>query len=345
LLRRERGEMVAPPMTSPEADNRLRYAGTQSGHVESHFLKANSPDGGRAIWVKHTLLVPARRPEEAIGEVWAIAFAQRGARKLAAKRSFPLAQLHTSAQPFELSLPCAGLTSRRAHGTLEGLSWEFEIDPAAPPFKPFALERMYTGRFPRSKSLTPVPDALLRGEFHVFGERWDLAGWRGAQGHNWGASHAHAYAWAHANAWRTAADGGEVLRGVWFEALTGKVRLGGVTTPWLSVAGFALEDRTYRFDGPRALCSRKVEIDTRSYRLELRQGNTRVQAEFRAESQQLAGLHYHDPDGGLLACLNSKLASGRLTFSDGAREISLHTDQAALELGTRAGGHGIEILA
>ena len=60
--------MVLPLMTTPEADNRLRYAGTQPGHVESHFLKANSPDGQRAIWIKHTLLVPVRRPADAISE-------------------------------------------------------------------------------------------------------------------------------------------------------------------------------------------------------------------------------------------------------------------------------------
>ena len=325
-------------MISAEADNRLRYAGGQAGHVESHFLKANSPDGERAIWIKHTLLVPAQRPEEAIGEVWAIAFAQRGTRKLAVKRSFPLSQLHSRAEPFELRAPCAELTSHRARGELDGLAWQLELDPVAPPFRPFALERMYTGRFPRSKSLTPIPDASLRGEFSAFGERWDLASWRGAQGHNWGVSHAHAYAWAHCNAWRDAP-------GVWFEALTGKVRLGRFITPWLSVAGFAFEGRVYRFDGPRALGSRKIEIDARSYRLELHQAGASVRAEFRAEREQLAGLNYRDPDDGLLACLNSKLACGRLTFNDGAREIVLHTDQAALELGTRESGHGVAMLA
>jgi hypothetical protein len=345
LLARARDAMVAPLMSSPEADNRLRYAGSRAGHVESHFLKANSPDGQRAIWIKHTLLVPVQRPEAAICEVWGIAFAQRGSRKLAVKRSYPLALLQSQSEPFELRVPCAELSSRGATGELDGLGWRLEIDPTAPPFRPFALERMYTGRFPRSKSLTPIPDAKISGEFQAFGERWDLAGWRGAQGHNWGTSHAHAYAWAHANAWRLAADGGEVQHGAWFEALTGKVRLGRLITPWLSVAGFAFEGRIHRFDGLRALCSREIEIDARSYRLELQQGSTRLRAEFRAQSEQLAGLHYRDPDGGLLACLNSKLASGRLTFHDGAREIELHTDQAALELGTRAPGHGIALLA
>src|SRR5688572_20467801 len=103
--------MVAPRMSSLEADNQLRYAGNGGAHVESHFIKANSPDGERALWLKHTLLVPAAGP--ALAEVWAIAFAERGAKKLAVKRSYPLAELQNSNAPFSLRVPCAELTSRR----------------------------------------------------------------------------------------------------------------------------------------------------------------------------------------------------------------------------------------
>ena len=45
-----------------ERDNLVRYRPSAAGHVESHFLKANSPDGERALWVKHTLLAPKGRP-------------------------------------------------------------------------------------------------------------------------------------------------------------------------------------------------------------------------------------------------------------------------------------------
>ncbi|HKU40273.1 MAG TPA: hypothetical protein VJR89_19065 [Polyangiales bacterium] len=331
-------------MDAVSAANRLRYARGTAGHVESHFVKANSPDGERALWIKHTLLAPAAQPEAAVVEVWAVAFAERGARKVAAKRSFPIAELE-ALEPFGLRVSCAELIGTRARGQLDGLAWELELEPQAPPFKPFALERMYSGAFPRSKSLTPIPDARVSGHFAAFGERWELSGWRGAQGHNWGVSHAHAYAWAHANSWRSAAGSGEVERGVWFEALTGKVRIGPLTTPWLSVAGFAWNGRLYRFDGLRALTSRRVDIDPRSYRIELRQGGARLRAEFRAETERIAGLCYSDPDGSLLACLNSKLASGTLEFSDGARGISLRTEQAALEIGTRLSDHGIAFLA
>lgn len=331
-----------------DANNALRYPGRWPGHVESHFIKANSPDGQRAIWIKHTLLSPVQRPDDAVAELWAIAFTERGRRKQAVKRTFPLSALRAVASPFSLSLPSAELRSGYARGVVDRdgarLAWDFTFDPSAPPFRPFALERMYTGSFPRSKSLTPVPDARARGTFSAFGEQWDLTGWRTAQGHNWGASHAHAYAWVHANHWTVEGEH-EPLDNTWLEALSGQVKLGPLHTPWLSSAGFYRTGRLHRFDGLRALTSRRVEIDARSYRFELRQGGVVVKGEFHADTEQLAGLRYEDPDGSALACLNSKLARGTLRVLEHGRELVLHTQQAALEIGTRVPGHGVVILA
>ena len=343
----------APSLSQSERDNAVRYRpGHAEGHVESHFLKANSPDGERALWLKHTLRVPAARPSEAVAEVWAVAFAERGRRKVARKRSFPLAQAHLSDAPFGIVTPCAALSQGRAHGTLghgsATVSWDLRYACPETSFRPYPLARMYTGGFPRSKSVTPVPDTRMEGSFEVFGERWEIDGWRGAQGHNWGRSHAHAYAWVHANSWELD-HGSEPLAGVWLEALSGKVRMGpsrlSVTSPFLSVAAVAIDGELVRFDGPRALASRRVRMDTRSYAFTLTHGDARLEAEFRAGSEQLAGLRYDDPDGSTLACLNSKLARGRMVLSYGGRTVRLRTKQAALELGTREPGHGIELLA
>src|SRR5262245_10052920 len=124
--------MFAPLMDALSEGNRLRYARGAAGHVESHFLKANSPDGERALWIKHTLLVPRADAGTAVAEVWAVAFAERGARKLAVKRSFPLGELQELA-PFGWRVSCAELAGTRARGELDGLAWELELEPQAPP--------------------------------------------------------------------------------------------------------------------------------------------------------------------------------------------------------------------
>lgn len=325
-----------------DRDNAVRTERTPGqGHVESHFLKANSPDGTRAIWIKHTSFVP-RGQAPALAELWAIAFADGGRKKRARKRSFPLSALQLQAAPFRLRVPDGELTSDRAVGKLDDLAWELGFASRAPSFHPFPLEAMYRGPFPRSKSLTPCPDARMSGWFEAFGERWQLDGWRGAQGHNWGPSHAHAYAWAHSNA-LSLEPGGPALEGAWVEALTGKTLLGRVLTPWLSVAGIAYEGRVHRFAGPRAIFSRQVTIDPSKYRFELVRPGARLRAEFAADPQQFVGLRYHDPDGSMLACLNSKLARGTLTLERQGRQRVLYTHQAALEIGTRAPDHGIEL--
>jgi hypothetical protein len=334
--------------TACERANALRYRAPSAGHVESHFLKANSPDGQRALWVKHTLLVPTRGDAEPVAELWAIAFDQRGRRKLAQKVSYPLSAARLSDAPFSFVLPDAELRQGRAHGALglgdARLSWQLSFASEQAPFLPFRYPRMYTGAFPRSKSLTPFPDTRAHGTFTAFGQHWDLAGWRAAQGHNWGKSHAHAYGWLHCNA-LSLEPGALPLEDTWVEVLSGRVRLGPLVTPFLSVAGLRHQGRLFRFDAARAIVSRKIAIDTRSFRFELAQGGATLAGEFRADPEQFAGLRYEDPDGRALACLNSKLASGRLTLSYEGRSSTLYTDQAALELGTRSPDHGVAMLA
>jgi hypothetical protein len=339
------------PARPSEADNALRYAGAspgrerpRGGHVESHFLKANSPDGRRALWVKHTLLVPTKPDADPVAELWAIAFDERGRRKLAQKATYPISAARFSEAPFSFTLPAAELRHGAARGALGELAWDLRYAAATPSFRPFGLPGMYTGAFPRSKSLTPIPDTCVFGSFSAFGERWQLDGWRGAQGHNWGKSHAHAYAWTHGNAW-SLTPGGPPLPGVWLEALSGRVRLGPIVTPWLSVAGVHYAGRLFRFDRAAAILSRAIAIDTRRYHFTLRQHGVTLRAELEAEREQFAGLRYVDPDGRSLACLNSKLARGRLTLSYDGVSVVLHTEQAALELGTRRAGHQIALLA
>ena len=331
-------------LSESERDNRVRFRPELAGHVESHFLKANSPDGSRALWIKHTLLAPRDRREPPRAEVWAVAFAAYGARKIAEKRSYPLSEASIREQPFAIRTPCATLTHGALAGALDTIRWELRFSCPERAFRPFPIARMYTGAFPRSKSLTPAPDSRAHGRFEVWGETWEIDGWRAAQGHNWGSSHAHAYAWAHCNAWEDAE--GHLLDGVWFESLTGRVRLGGpLISPWLSVAALAVDGRLLRFDGPRALLSRRVSIDTRCYELELRRPGAALSARFEGRSEQFAGLRYEDPDGKVLACLNAKLARGYLELRRNGKIERFYARQAALELGTRRPGHGVPLLA
>jgi hypothetical protein len=202
---------------------------------------------------------------------------------------------------------------------------------------------MYSGPFPRSKTLTPAPDTRLAGFFEVEGERWDVTGFAAAQGHNWGKGHAHAYAWAHANALELAPESAQA-RDSWIELITGRVRVGPLLTPWLSCAGISLDSQLYRFDSARSMLSRSVHIDARSYQFHFRQGDAELEGKILADARLIAGLRYEDPDGKTLACLNSKLASGSFTLRARGKVFRLRSERVALEIGTRNQDHGIAIL-
>jgi hypothetical protein len=331
-----------------EPDNCVRFDASRArGHVESLFLKGNSPDGKRALWVKYTILAPRANPEGGVAELWAIAFDRAHSRPIANKQSFPLREVSFGDRPFFLKLPRAELEHGRARGELGAsgprFRWDLRYECASESFRPFPSARMYRGPFPRTKTLTPAPDSRLSGFFEIDDERWDVSGFRAAQGHNWGRGHAHAYAWAHANALELAPESAQA-RETWLELITGRVYVGPLLTPWLSCAGVSIDRQLFRFDGLRSMLAREVHVDARSYQFHLRQGDAEFEGKIVADPRLIAGLRYEDPDQETLSCLNSKLASGTFTLRARGKVFRLRSERVALEIGMREKDHGIPIL-
>lgn len=328
----------------PVTDNRVRYeASDAGGHVESHFLRANSPDGERAIWIKHTLLAPVGRAGVGVGEAWAVAF-ERRRRRVGVKSTVPIGDVRFSASPFRVETGEATLETGRARGTAESgghcIRWDLSFDPSGPPHHPFPLQRMYEAPFPKQKLVTPYPDVRFDGTVEVDGTDWRIDRWPGMQGHNWGRGHTHAYAWAHGNAWDEGADGP-----AWFEGFSGRVKMGPVVIPWVSMAAVHVDGRTHRFDRLRAMTARAVEVGWYHWRATLVQGGARLRVAIEADRDDIAGLRYENPDGSTTHCLNSKLARGTLVLTlPGEPARVLRSDKLALELGTKDPEHGVPML-
>lgn len=325
------------------------------GHVESHFLKAVAPDGQRAIWVKHTLLRPKAPENAGVAEVWAIAFTRDNGPVAAAKSVFPLADARFEDGPFDYSIGPSRLTAETAEGRAASsgheITWSLDLESLVPEFRPFPLASMYDGPFPRQKALTPVPSARVNGEFTIDGDLWTIDGWRGMQGHNWGEGHSERYAWVHCNAFQ-AGDGNGSGKGpalekpdeTWLEVMTGRVRVGGVLLPWLTVGALCLDGEIHSFNGARALTSRNLTVTTTRYRTTLRRGLHRLDLDVATTPAAMAGLHYENPDGSMTHCLNSKLAEGTVTLSAPGRPTrTLYSDAFALEIGTKDPDHGIRM--
>ena len=85
--------------------NCARYrTGQAPGHYESYFQRANHPAQPLAFWVRYTIFSPAGRPQDAIGELWAVVFNGSTGRHVVAKTEVPIDQCAFSNDRFAVSI-------------------------------------------------------------------------------------------------------------------------------------------------------------------------------------------------------------------------------------------------
>jgi hypothetical protein len=317
------------------------HADQVRGHVESYFLKLNDPHGRRALWLKATILVREGGTPR-IAEGWAIAFDREG-RHVAAKQTIPIDEARFSEHGLDLEV--AGLTfgpgrvRGRVNGAERTISFDLRFTMGAPPLTPLPSERMYTGTLPSSKLVSPHPDARFDGWYSIDDERVEVRGWRGMQGHNWGARHAELYAWGHCNQW----DGEDDLV---LEGVTARVKVGPVLAPPLTVVCVRHRGVRYDFNAPLTLLRARGTIELRRWTFAAKTKLASVSGELWGDTPDFAGLAYENPNGAITYCLNSKLARGRIRLSvNGRPDVDAMTRSAALEIGTKDPAHGVEMLA
>lgn len=267
-------------------------ASSTPGIYESHYLKANSPDGRRAVWIKHNLLRP--RTGEGKAEVWAVAFERERVPRVF-KREVAWDGLTLAPDRIAWGAGGVSLAPDRAQGAIADASWTLRLSGGLPPLHHLPHRWMYTGGFPKKKLLTPAPNLRFDGELRWGGDRWPVEDWVGLRGHNWGTEHAWTYAYGNCNAWD---DGVERT----FDGFSARIQLLGRLTPWLSaVVGWAPQVERHRIRHWRAKA--EVTVD----RWSLQSGPVRL--EMTADPATYAGLRYTHPDGRESYCYNTKFAA------------------------------------
>jgi hypothetical protein len=335
--------------------NAVRYdPATRSGHVESYFMKCNDPAGDRALWMKATIFASTAEPGRPIAEAWAIAFDRRGGkqRHVAVKHSVPYSTASFSAT--ELAVRWQGPADPDAEprdgieilpGSTRGeighgghrVAWSLHYDGDDRPIVPFPAKLMYSAPFPKSKLVTPVPDALFDGEATIDGETWQIEKWRGMQGHNWGKGHADLYAWCHGNVWEE--DPEFILEG-----FSGQVRVGPVTTPLTTIVMIRHRGVVYDFNRPLDIYRASGDVSPRRWTFAAESKIAAVEGIVEVDTDDMVGLYYANPGGAMTYCLNSKLARARVRFEAAGRApLTLTSRATALEIGTRRSDHGVRM--
>lgn len=270
----------------------------RAGIYESNYLKANSRDGTRGIWLKHNLLRPLAGPGK--GEFWAILF-ERGKVPRVVRRDVAWEGLVLAEQGIGITAGEIALAPDRARGAIAGLSWDLRLSGGLEPILHLPYDAMYTGGFPKKKLVTPAPNLRFDGRVEARGETWEVDGWVGLRGHNWGTEHAWRYAYGNCNLWD---DGAERA----IDGFTAQVRLGPVRSPWLSSLLVRNPDldlnRVGRWLGAGEVTPGKWSLRWDDVRLEME-----------ADPSTYVGLRYGHPDGRESCCYNTKFARVRLDAS------------------------------
>lgn len=317
---------------------RFPEVGPGSGHYESFYIKATRPGGGRGIWIRHTV---HQRPNEArTASLWFTSFDAGEPSPRATKLTVPAEELSVPTGAF-IKVGEALLEPGRARGTIEteamSAAWELEFESVDEAFHHLPYDFLYRAPLPKTKFLSPYPNARYNGSVTIAGEALDADAWPGMIGHNWGAEHAERWTWIQAN------DFGE--RSAWFDAALGKIKVGRWTTPWVGNAMLHLDGEAHRLGGFDRLRSTKIEDEPTACAFEMAGKGIKVTGRVSSAARNFVGWVYADPVGPEHNTLNCSISDLELTVERRGREpVRLEcAGAAAYEIGMRETDHGIPL--
>jgi hypothetical protein len=308
-----------------------------AGHYESFYLKACHPTDPVAIWIRYTV---HKRPGSApLGSLWFTLFDRREDGPWAVKLTTPEVgagpdhYIHVGDSRFE-----PGRVAGTASVDGRDASWELSFTSSEPPFRHLPRDFMYSAPLPRTKLLSPYPDARWSGRVEAGGRVVELDGWRGMVGHNWGAQHAERWIWTHGAGFEGHDD-------AWFDGALGRIKIGPWTTPWVANGVLCLDGVRHRLGGLGSISRTEVDESPIGCSFTLPGKDITVQGHVEADRKDFVGWIYADPDGSEHNTVNCSVSDMTLTVSRPAQPPLTLTVSAgaAYELGMREKGHGMPI--
>jgi hypothetical protein len=312
----------------------------KAGHYESFYLKLNRPGGGMAAWIRHT--VHKRPVQETTCALWFTLFDADAAGPRATKRQFGAGELDAPEHSY-IRVGDAILGEGRATGSVEtdalAAKWDLSFEDEHEPFHHLPRDFLYNAPLPKTKFLSPYPDAVFNGTLEVGGESIEVDGWRGMIGHNWGAEHAERWVWVQGSGFegRSPED--------YFDMAVGRIKVAGMTTPWVGNAMLMLDGREHRLGGFERIPSTEVEEEPTRCHFQLKGRGVKLSGSVGAPRKDFVAWIYADPVGPEHNTLNCSISDLQLDAEiDGAPAKRLTVPgAAAYEFGTRDLDHGIPL--
>ena len=312
----------------------------KAGHYESFYLKLTQPGGGRGAWIRHT--VHKRPGEQPTCALWFVLFDADAAGPRATKRQFGVEELGADHETY-IRVADATLTDGRAAGRVETSAlearWDLSFSDDHEPFHHLPRDFLYRAPLPKTKFLSPYPDAVFNGQIELDGEPIEVEGWRGMVGHNWGAEHAERWVWVQGSGFegRSAED--------YFDMAVGRIKVGGATTPWVGNAMLMLDGEPHRLGGFGHIPSTQVSEEPTAASFELKGKGVALSGRVSAPAKDFVAWIYADPVGPEHTTLNCSVSDLELHVElDGRPAETLEVSRsAAYEFGSRDKDHGIPV--
>jgi hypothetical protein len=321
--------------------------GNNKGHYESFFLRANHPSRPLAFWFRYTIFSPKNNTENALAELWAVWFDGEKKIHTSVKKEIPLKNAIFSNDRFNVEIGDALLNEKRLSGFVtnndKSILWELDYSGDENPL--LVLDKnLYQSSFPKAKLLVGKPMSVFNGKITVNDELHSINNWIGSQNHNWGIKHTDHYAWGQVAGFDNAPNS-------FFEVATARLKFGPFWTPFMTVMVLRHNDKEFKLNTIGQALKAKASFNYFQWTFNSAHNHIRIKGEIIASKQDFVGLKYYNPPGGIKHCLNSKIASCKITvtYSDAdgkLREYILETSsRAAFEILTDDRNHDITVNA
>ncbi|GAA1788888.1 hypothetical protein HC028_15065 [Planosporangium flavigriseum] len=347
--------MQPDPLVEQQVNWAQYEPGQRAGHYESFYQRANHPTRPLAFWSRYTVFSPARRPADAVGELWFVLFNGETGRHVVAKREYPIAKCTFDRQGFSVRIGDATLGPDALAGAMVGtgtagadtagadaaaVAWDLAYAGDQPPLY-LLPRRLYRGGFPKAKSLVGKPLARYDGELIAGGRRVTVNGWVGSQNHNWGSRHPDRYAFGQVAGFDDAPDS-------FLEIVTAANRQGPLSTPMVTLLVLRHRGREHSLVTLRQGIRATSRFGYFFWEFASKSDAVRIRGRIEAPAEAFVGLTYPNPPGGIKYCLNTNIARCELEVTDratGARETLLAEYRALFEILTDDATHGVPIRA
>ena len=279
-----------------EAANSPRVLRRRPGY-EAWFLTVNDLEKRRGFWFRYTYHLAGAESQCAL---WAFSFHRDDpSLNTAAKAVLPAEEMQLRT-PFRLQVGDSHLDGTSCRGSFKGASWELAWEPGAAPF-PF-LKPPWE---PISSvgNVAAQPRLRVSGKVRLGDRTYTLKDAYGGQQHTWGATHALEWNWGYA-----AGPWG------WMDGATSRVvsRLGRELRG--TAAGALVEGDRFALNGPLKVLRNPGSISPREWLAELETRRHALRVSVRPRTEDLVGVTYQDPAGGVRYCYHTEVADLRLSL-------------------------------